>query len=249
MKVVALYNFKGGVGKTSSCVNLAYEASLQREVSLIWDLDPQGASTFYLDKKAKIKGGLEKLFSRETPVEKNIRKTAFEDLDMIPADLSFRNIEQKLEGMKKSKGRINKILKQIDRDYSRVFLDCPPRLTVFSENIFKAADMVLVPIIPSALSERAWEQVVVFIEQEGYDIKKFRPFFSMVDLRRKLHKETMISFRKSYPRTLLTAIPYAAEMEQMGVKQQPIQAIASRSRSAVAFHALWTEVNGLLKKQ
>ncbi len=248
MKVIALYNFKGGVGKTSSCVNLAYEAASQGDVSLLWDLDPQGASSFYLDKKAKIKGGLEKFLRRKSQIEKNIRDTEFNNLDLIPADLSFRQIESKLHDLKKSKARVQKILRQIERDYARVFLDCPPRLTVLSENVFKAADLVLVPVIPSALSERAWEQVLSFVKEQGHDAKKFRAFFTMVDMRRKLHKETMALFRQSYPSTILTTIPYASEMEHMGVHQQPIQAFASRSRSAVAFRALWREANGLLKK-
>lgn len=248
MKVVSLYNFKGGVGKTSSCVNLAFESTVGGDVSLIWDLDPQGASSFYLNKKPKVKGGLDRFFSKKNALENSIKQTDFENLDMIPADLSFRNIEEKLKGRKKPVSTINKFLRQIERDYSRVFLDCPPRLTVTSENIFKASDLILVPVIPSALSQRAWEQVLEFASGAGYRVKKFRPFFTMVDMRRTLHRESMKTFRESFPGTLLTTIPYASEMEYMGVHRKPVQVFSGRSRSAIAYRALWQEVNQILNK-
>ena len=229
-------------------MNLAYESTVRGDVSLIWDLDPQGASSFYLNKKPKVKGGLEKFFSKKNAVESSIKQTDFDNLDMIPADLSFRNIEEKLQGQKKPTGTLNKFLKQIERDYSRVFLDCPPRLTVTSENIFKASDLILVPVIPSALSQRAWEQVLKFASDADYRVKKFRPFFTMVDMRRTLHRESMKTFREAFPTTLLTTIPYAAEMEYMGVHQKPVQVFSGRSRSALAYKALWQEVNQILSR-
>lgn len=236
------------MGKTSSCVNLAYESAVHDDVSLIWDLDPQGASSFYVNQKAKIKGGLDRFFAKKNALESSIKHTDFDNLDIIPADLSFRNIELTLEQKKKPVAVIHKFLKQIEREYSRVFLDCPPRLTVVSENIFNASDLVLVPVIPSALSQRAWMQVLGFASKRGYSLNKFRPFFTMVDMRRTLHRDSMKSFRERFPTTLLTVVPYAAEMEYMGVHQKPVQAFSGRSRSALSYRALWQEVNQILTR-
>ncbi|MGZ4960500.1 MAG: ParA family protein, partial [Methylomonas sp.] len=90
MNVLAVYSIKGGVGKTASAVNLAYTAARNGYRTLVWDLDPQGASSYYFRIKPKIKGGSKDLITGKRELEGLIKGTDFENLHLLPADFSFR---------------------------------------------------------------------------------------------------------------------------------------------------------------
>ena len=154
MIVVALYNLKGGVGKTASCVNFAYLAAKDGFKTLLWDIDPQGSTTFYYKAKPKNTQGIKKLISKDANLETAIMDTNYENLEIIPADNSARSFDIMLEEMKGNKNRLKSILKQLEDEYDFVFIDCPPGFSALSENIFSAADIVLMPIIPTTLSIR-----------------------------------------------------------------------------------------------
>lgn len=245
MKTFALYNLKGGVGKTSSCVNLAYLAAKEGKKTLIWDLDPQSSTTFYLAKKSKLKGGLESIFKKESSLEDVIKKTDYENLFIIPADINSRDVDLVLDELKKSDNRLKKVLSEIKKEFDYVFIDCPPMLTLLSENIFNTADMVLFPMIPSTLSERTYHQVKDFFKANNYKPKKIIPFFNMVDLRRNLHKETIEKFSKNKYSALESIIPNSSFVEKMGIHQSPVLEFSGRSKPALAYKKLWSEIKDL----
>lgn len=246
MKTFALYNLKGGVGKTSSCVNLAYTAAKEGHKTLIWDMDPQSSSTFYLAKKSKLKGGLESLLKKESSIEDVIKKTDYENLFVIPSELKSRDVDLMLEDLKKPDNRLKKVLSDIKKEFDFVFIDCPPMLTLLTENIFNTADVVIFPMIPSTLSERTYHQVLDFFTDNKYKPKKIVPFFNMVDLRRKLHKETIEKFSKGKYNCLNTVIPNSSFVEKMGLHQSPIAEYSPTSKPAKAFLELWKEIKGLV---
>ena len=93
MKVIALYNIKGGVGKTAAAVNLAYLCAGGGRPTLLWDLDPQGAASYCLRVDAKVKGGRKALLSGKHPLTRAIVPSAFAGLDVLPADFSYRNMD------------------------------------------------------------------------------------------------------------------------------------------------------------
>lgn len=97
MKVIAAYNIKGGVGKTATAVNLAYQAAREGAATLVWDLDPQGAASYYFRIKPKIKGGGKRLVRGQRDLDDFILGTDFECLDLLPADFSYRNMDIFLE--------------------------------------------------------------------------------------------------------------------------------------------------------
>jgi len=101
MKTVALYSIKGGVGKTSSAVNLAFNAARSGYRTLIWDLDPQAASSYYFRIQPKVKGGSKDLIAGKRPLDGLIKATDFDKLDLLPADFSFRNMDLVLDTKKK----------------------------------------------------------------------------------------------------------------------------------------------------
>ena len=186
MKVIAVYSTKGGVGKTTAAVNLAWEASKQFRV-LLWDLDPQGATTFLLQVKPKVKGGVGALVAGESKVTSVIRSTDYDDLDVLPADASYRDLDLVFDHAKKSEQRVAKILDHVDGDYDVVILDCPPGAALVAENAVFSADAVVVPLVPSPLSMRSLEQVEEIVAASKSKARVVA-FLSMVDRRKTLHR-------------------------------------------------------------
>jgi len=248
MKTIACYNIKGGIGKTATTVNLAYLAALEGARTLVWDLDPQGAASFYFRIKPKVKKGSKGLLSGEKVLDDVIKGTDFDNLDLIPADFSYRNFDLELDDFKKSDRQIRKLLKPLKQDYDFIFLDCPPSLSLVSENILVAADIVMVPTIPTTLSLRTLDQILEFCKKIEISQSKIVTYFSMVDIRKKLHKQ-IIENPPQTVRTLTTTIPYASEVEQMGVHRQPVPVYARSSRSAKAYQALWNETKDILTEK
>lgn len=239
MKVIATYNLKGGVGKTAAAVNLAYLAARDGLRTLLWDLDAQGAATFYLRADAHLAGGVGALLEDKHSLPRAIRATPHAGLDLVPADYSCRNLDLELAEYRKSGSRLRKLLKEVRGDYALTFLDCAPSMSVVSENVFKMADVLLVPLIPTHLSLRAFEQLLRFrAEADALDVLVL-PFFSMVDRRKRVHRELIIEFAGRHPDVLRSYVPYAADIERMGEERAPVNAYADASPGGRAFAALW----------
>lgn len=248
MKIIACYSMKGGVGKTASAVNIAYWAAKSGFRTLLLDLDPQGASSFYFRVKSSPKKNWgHRFFKAYEQVLKQIKASDFENLDIIPAHLSFRNFDILLGQISKRKNRMRQALKGLKKEYDIVILDCPPTISQLAENIFAASNIVLVPVIPTTLSERTFDQLVKFFKVEDYDRKKLIPFFTMVDARKQLHKETAISMRKRYKYFLRNAIPFSTDVEKMGKYRAPINVFAPSKQANKAYKALWQEIEAKIK--
>jgi cellulose biosynthesis protein BcsQ len=238
-QVLATYNIKGGVGKTSAAVNLAYLAARDGARTLLWDLDPQGASTFLFRIKPKVRGGGRRLVRLKSEVSSLIKGTDFEGLDLLPADFSYRHMDLALDGTKRPTRRLARVLAPLRAEYDYVFLDCPPSISLVSESVFEAADALLVPLIPATLSSRTFEQLEALV-RGGPQVLAF---FSMVDGRKRLHRDVMDGLRASSSASLLEAvIPTAADVERMGAKRTVLAEFAPRGRAASAYEALWADV-------
>ena len=246
MKIIAIYNIKGGVGKTASAVNLSYLASLDGARTLIWDLDPQGAASYYFRIKAKVKGGGQKLVEGHNELDAAIKGTDYEYLDLLPADFSYRNMDLILDNVKKPTKRLNRLLEPLAEEYDFIFLDCPPSISSASESVFAAADMLLIPTIPTTLSLRTYKQILKFFKQQKYDAMKILPFFAMVDRRKQLHRLIVDNPPSFMPVKLDSSIPYASEIERMGVNRAPVGDFAANSRAAQCYKSMWEELKSLM---
>ncbi|MCC6715189.1 MAG: AAA family ATPase [Gammaproteobacteria bacterium] len=240
MTVLAAYNLKGGVGKTAAAVNLAWLASQEGARVLLVDLDPQGAASFYLRVQPELKGGSEKFIGRKSQILENIVPTAYERLSVVPADFSHRNLDLILNEEKHSADRLRRILKSVVDDFDYVLLDCPPGISLVSENVFNAADALLVPIIPTHLSLRAYDMLTEFLRCAGAESLELMPFFSMLDRRRQLHVQLVQQFAAQHAELLRVFIPYASQIERMGLEQAPVGVFAGPSDPGRAFAALWS---------
>lgn len=239
MKVIATYNLKGGVGKTAAAVNLGYLSARSGLRTLLWDLDAQGAASFYLRGGPGLAGGASALLEDKHGLPRAIQATAYPDLELIPADFSYRNLDLELTDFRKPTSRLRRLLKEVRDGYAVALLDCAPSMSVVSENVFNMADVLLVPLIPTHLSLRAFEQLLRFRGEYATDELLVLPFFSMVDRRKRLHREVIIEFAARHPEVLRSYIPYAAEIERMGEECAPVNAYADASNGGRAFQALW----------
>ncbi len=242
MKVYATYNIKGGVGKTATAVNLAYLAARQGARTLVWDLDPQGAATFYFRIKPKVKGGSRKLVRGKRSIDLTIRGTDFEGLDLLPADFSYRHMDLDLERTGRPTRQLARLLMPLALQYDCLFLDCPPSISLVSEGVFVASDVLLVPTIPTTLSLRTLKQLYRHLEGRNSRRPCMLPFFCMVDRRKSLHRQVTASATRLAMPMLETEIPYSSIVEQMGVRRSPIETFAAASEAASSYRMLWSEI-------
>ena len=247
MKVIATYNLKGGVGKTAAAVNLAYIAAREGLRTLLWDLDAQGAASFYLRVPPGLGACAAVLLEDKRGLARAIRPTDYTGLDLIPADFSYRNLDIELRDYKKGSLRLRRMLREVAHDYDLVFLDSAPSMSTVSENIINMADVLLVPLIPTHLSLRAYEQLLAFRTEQADSHARMMPFFSMVDRRKSLHRDLIIEFARSHPALLRSYIPYAAEIERMGEHRAAVNAYADNSSGGRAFRALWAALRERLE--
>lgn len=240
MRSIAVFSVKGGVGKSAIAVNLAHaSAMLSARRTLLWDLDAQGAATYTMRLKPRGAHSARKGIA-DGDLAQLIQASDFAGLDVLAADRSLRHLEAQLLDDKAK--RLKKLLKSLDADYDRVILDCPPGLTELADQIFRAVDLLIVPMLPSMLSMRAFEQLTDHLAREHKNGLAVLPVFSMVDRRKTLHRTALAA----HPERL--AIPYAASVEAMGHTRMPLLASQPRSVAAKAFAALWTQAERQLSK-
>jgi cellulose biosynthesis protein BcsQ len=246
MTTLALYSNKGGVGKTAAAVNLAYLAAQSGLMTLICDLDPQASTTFYFRVKPKLKPKAQGLVRGRKQVDRSIKGTDYENLDLLPADFSHRNLDLSFNSHRRRKQRLRTILKPLRKEYDLIILDCPPSINIVAENIFNAADHLLVPLIPTTLSLRSHAQLHAFLDEHRYRSTSLYTFFSFVDGRKRMHRELAAWARGNFDGVLQSAIPYLSHVEQMGIYRQPVPEFAPASPASAAYQELWKEIYGVL---
>src|SRR5580658_243396 len=199
MKVIATYNIKGGVGKTATAVNIAYLAASEGYRVLLWDLDPQAAASFLFRVRPKVKGGGKALIAGKRPVDDAIKATDFENLDLLPADFTYRHLD------------------------------------------LHAADLLLVPLIPTTLSVRTLDQLTGFID--GFDGRRpeILAFFSMMDRRKRLHLRIAAELPAERKDVATAYIPALSAIERMSEQRTPVTAAAPRSQASRHYLELWQE--------
>ena len=241
-QTLATYNIKGGVGKTSAAANLAYLAAAGGARTLLWDLDPQGASTFLFRIRPHVKGGGGKLVRGKSDVAKRIKGTDHDRLDLLPADFSYRHMDLALDAAKKPTRRLKRVLAP-SRPTTTTCSSTARRASRWSPRACSRP-----PTRCSSRSSRrrcprartSSSRGVVAAEAAGGP--KVLAFFSMLDRRKLLHRDVVEQLPREHPGLLHTAIPTAADVERMGLHRTVLEEFAPRGRAARAYRDLWSEI-------
>lgn len=242
MKALSFYNIKGGVGKSTSTVNVAYETSRLGFRTLVWDLDPQGAASYILKVKPQLHDSVSKLVAGKRDFDQQIKETHWPLLDIVPSDFALRHLDTILDREKQSSKTLAKMIKSTGKHYDVVILDCAPAASLVSENVINASDVICVPLIPTTLSVRSFESLYDFVKKTRNPEPKIVGVFTMVDRRKHLHKQIMEKYTSSDPRFSKTSIPASTLVEQMASHRGPLSTFAPRSSATLAYTELTSEL-------
>lgn len=243
MKSIAVYNVKGGVSKTATSVNLAYCAAKSGAKVLLWDFDPQGASTYYLGASPVQHGGTKNPLPENGSLHGMIESTSYENLDLFSAGFSLERKDLALNSERDPGQRFKHVLAALPDSYDYVVIDCAPGLSLISESIFQTVDRLLVPVVPTTLSVLALDQLLHYLESHDDIDVELMSFFALVDWRKNLHRDLVLQLRADKQSFLQTVIPSATEVERMGLHQAPVGSFAAKSRAGLAFAELWSEIS------
>lgn len=249
---LALVNLKGGVGKTTTAVNLAAAFARSGLRALVVDLDPQGSASLSLGVKRGVTREEEGASSAEVltgkaEIAEAIRPTATEGIDLLPASLRLAGLDMALARKQEPEKLLKRALAPVRRRYDVILLDCPPGLTVLSLNGLAAATAYLVPVVPHYLDMEALEGFLEVLETAKERLGKLPErigiVLTMVDHRTMVTDEVVQALRKRYGQQVLrTEIPVNVRLAQAPAEGRTIFGFESWSTGAYAYGKLGGEV-------
>ena len=246
-KIIAVVNQKGGVGKTTSTVNLAASVALKGQKVLLMDIDPQGNATSGLGvNKRELETSSYDVIVNALPIEKAIRKTEFENLWVLPSNMNLAGAELELVDMKHHESKIKNAVAPIKADFDFIFLDCPPSLGLITLNALCAADTVLVPIQCEYYALEGLSQLMSTIRQVkrlyNPHIEMEGVLLTMYDGRLNLTQQVVGELKRFFPKKVYaTAIPRNVKLSEAPSYGLPIHYYDKNSKGAAAYDALADE--------
>ncbi|MEE1247116.1 MAG: AAA family ATPase [Acutalibacteraceae bacterium] len=246
-KIIAVVNQKGGVGKTTSTVNLAASVALKGQKVLLMDIDPQGNATSGLGvNKRELETSSYDVIVNALPIDKTIRKTEFENLWVLPSNMNLAGAELELVDMKHRESKIKNAVAPIKADFDFIFLDCPPSLGLITLNALCAADTVLVPIQCEYYALEGLSQLMSTIRQVkrlyNPHIEMEGVLLTMYDGRLNLTQQVVGELKRFFPKKVYaTAIPRNVKLSEAPSYGLPIHYYDKNSKGAAAYDALADE--------
>ena len=241
MKIVGICNMKGGVGKTTTAVNLSYLAAAAGHRTLLWDLDPQAASSFAFRVRPVVPGFGKHCLEDGDALGAAIKQTDYDSLYLLPADFAYRKFDRFLSSHEDAERVLTALLAKIGSNFDLIVLDCPAGFSRLTEGIVSAADAIVAPTIPTILSLRMVEQLA---QRAGrFNARAtLKVFFNMVDRRKTVHRRACEQAAAHGDVFLSAHVPYASAVEQMAARRMPCAFFAPHESATLAFGEIWTEL-------
>ena len=246
-KIISVVNQKGGVGKTTTAVNLAAGIGKRGKKVLVVDADPQGNTTsaYGIDKR-KLGVSVYDLLIGKAKAESAIISTDFSGVDIIPCNMNLAGAEVELISINNREAQLKSALCHIKADYDFIFIDCPPSLGLITINSLCASDTVLVPIQCEYFALEGLSQLIGTVRQvkrlfnPGIEIEGI--VLTMFDGRLNLTQQVVSEVKKFFPRELFsTTIPRAVRLSEAPSHGKPIQYYDPKNKGGVAYDNLAAE--------
>lgn len=247
-RVIAVANQKGGVGKTTTAINLSACLAEAKQRILVIDMDPQGNTTsgFGID-KTSVDKTIYKLLIGECPIRECILKTEVENLDLIPSNVDLSGAEIELIGIEEKEFILQRQISEIQDDYDFVIIDCPPALSMLTINALTAANSVIVPIQCEYYALEGLSQLIYTInlvkERLNPNLTIEGVVFTMFDSRTNLSLQVVENVKENLQQNIYkTIIPRNVRLAEAPSHGLPITMYDSRSAGAEAYRKLAQEV-------
>ena len=240
-KIIAFSNQKGGVGKTTTCVNMSAYLAHKGYKVLIIDLDPQGNATSGLGfAKSDIKTSVYNCLIDETPVESVALKTSIEKLDLLPSSIDLAGAEVELVSVKGREKRLQYALEKVRDSYDYIIIDCPPAIGLLTVNALAAADGVIIPIQSEYYALEGLSQLINTVKLV---VKALNPslviegvLLTMYDGRALISRQIAEEIRKYFGNKVFeTVIPRNIRVSEAPSHGLPVMLHDKRCRGAVAY--------------
>ena len=246
MKKIAVYNIKGGVGKTTTSVNLACFLARAGLSVLLWDLDPQGGSSYFFSRQNENAHTHCRLFDKYITIYDVIHSTVSYEIDLISNDPYFSdmfiNKASKIASINFGNHELfSETLKEVNDDYDVCIMDCSPGRFLIHENIFQAADLLLVPNVPAPLSVYCNTMLMDSLQKEEPHCR-ILSFYNMVQLHKNLHKQYLDNRHNEGARMLNNYIPFYSDIELITHTRESLFHSVKESRATGFYHTLWLEI-------
>lgn len=249
MKKIAVYNIKGGVGKTTTSVNLACLLARQGLSVLLWDLDAQGGSSYFFQLQHKNAGQLQRLFDKRSNIYDLIQSTGSYQIDVIANDSEFSDLNMQQVSRMTALSYTNfeiidLALHELKDDFDVCIVDCPPGKSLLHENVFRAMDLMVVPNIPAPLSIYCNEMLLELLSKISNLRMSVLSFYNMVQVNKKMHHQYVFGSKESSEgiRQLNNYIPFYSEIEQITATRQSIFHQLKAAKSNAYYQFLWQEI-------
>ena len=251
-KIIAVSNQKGGVGKTSTAINLSYALSAKGKKVLLCDVDPQGNATTGLGiDKGELEKSVYDVIIDQTPAREAIIKTKYKNLDVLPSNLDLAGAEVELVSMSKRERRMKAALESVRKDYDYIILDCPPAIGLLTINGLFAADSVLVPIQSEFYAMEGLAQLmntVKMVKSFNHDFDIEGVLITMYDGRALISRQIREEITRFFgDKVYKTVIPRNVRVSEAPSHGEPVMVYDRKCRGALAYFEFSEEFIGRCK--